>query len=153
MAATRPLDIAGVILESGVYDVKSEYANLLEKGTDPYIYIAANIELEAGITDEVFIDRSILLTNRSIPVPVLVLHGGDDDNTPVVHAIRLEDHLRARDADVQLAIFPGEGHHVPPASTAPVIEAFIARAIDGRRYEPGVRDDLNGNGRDRRPGN
>ena len=141
MAATKPLGIAGVILESGVYDVKSEYANLLEKGTDPYIYIAANIELEAGITDEAFIDRSILLTDRSIPAPVLVLHGGDDNNTPVVHAIRLEDHLRARDADVQLAIFPGEGHHVPPALTAPVIEEFIARALDGRHYVPGARQD------------
>ena len=130
VVATGDTGIAGVILESGVYDVKSEYENLLRKNTEPYIYIAANIELEAGKTDEVFIDRSVLLTDRGIPVPTLVLHGMADENTPVRHAIRLEEHLRTRNGDVQLEIFEGEGHQVPAESTAPIIEAFIERVLD-----------------------
>ena len=130
MAATRNMGIAGVILESGVYDMKSEYANLLRKNVEPYISIAANIEREAGTSDEGFIARSILLTDLSIPVPVLLLHGMDDSNTPVGHAVRLEKHLTARGGDVSLVTFEGEGHHVPVASTEPEIDAFIARVIN-----------------------
>jgi len=127
MVALEDVGIAGVILESGVYDMKSEYENLLTKNTEPYIYIAANIELEAGKTDEVFADRSVLLGDRSIPVPSLIIHGTEDPNTPVTQAIRLEEHLRTRGSDVQLAIFDGGPHHVPAEQTAPIIEAFIAR--------------------------
>ncbi len=127
MVALEDIGLAGVILESGVYDMKSEYENLLTKNTDPYIYIAANIELEAGKTDEVFVERSVLLSDRSIPVPALIIHGTEDPNTPVTQAIRLEEHLRTRGSDVQLAIFDGGPHHVPAEQTAPVIEAFIAR--------------------------
>ena len=130
MAATRNMGIAGVILESGVYDMKSEYANLLRKNVEPYISIAANIEREAGTSDEGFIARSILLTDLSIPVPVLLLHGMDDSNTPVAHAVRLEEHLTARGGDVSLVTFEGEGHHVPVASTEPEIDAFIARVAN-----------------------
>ena len=139
VVATQNTGIAGVILESGVYDMKSEYENLLQKNSEPYIYIAANIELEAGKTDEVFIDRSVLLTDRSIPVPTLVIHGTEDPNTPVEHAVRLEEHLRIRGGDVQLELYQNEEHHVPAERTAPVIEAFIARVMDGalrvKRYD------------------
>ena len=137
VVATGETGIAGAILESGVYDLKSEYENLLRKNVEPYIYIAANIELEAGKTDEVFIDRSVLLGDRGIPVPTLLIHGAEDPNTPVVHAIRLEEHLRTRGNDVQLAVFEGEGHHVPAETTAPVIEAFIARVLDELAHPPG----------------
>ena len=81
-----------------------------------------------------FIDRSVLLTDRGIPVPALVLHGGADENTPVAHAIRLEEHLRTRGSDAQLEIFEGEGHKVPAERTAPVIEAFIERVLDVRDH-------------------
>lgn len=127
--------IAGVILESGVYDLRSEYESLLEQNTEPYIYIAANIELEAGKTDEVFIERSVLLTDRGIPVPSLVIHGTEDPNTPVTQAIRLEEHLRRHGSDVQLAVFQGDGHHVPPEKTASLIETFIARVLNGTSTE------------------
>ena len=130
MAATRLSGIAGVILESGVYDLKAEYASLLKKAKDPYHYIAANIELEAGITDDVFLERSILLTDLSIPVPTLILHGEDDANTPPGHAITLEAHLSTRGGEVELALFPGAGHHVSAQRTAPTIEAFIKRTTD-----------------------
>ena len=130
VVATQNTGIAGVILESGVYDMKSEYHNMLRKNVAPYKYIAVNIELEAGITDEAFTRRSILMTDRRIEVPVLVIHGADDPNTPVEQALRLDEHLRARRTDVQLAIFDGAAHHVSAEKTAPVIEAFIGRVLD-----------------------
>ena len=129
VAATRDLGIAGVILESGVYDLKSEHTDLLTRQKEPHHYIAANIELEAGITDEAFIARSVLLTSRSIDVPTLIIHGTEDGNVPATHAVRLNEHLKQRGADVQVVLFEGEGHHVAPEKTAPVIEAFIARAL------------------------
>lgn len=129
VAATRDLGIAGVVLESGVYDLKSEHADLLARQKEPHHYIAANIELEAGITDDAFIARSVLLTDRSIPVPTLIIHGAEDGNVPATHAVRLNEHLERRGGDSQLVLYEGEGHHVAPEKTAPVIEAFIARAI------------------------
>lgn len=139
VVATGKTGLAGAILESGVYDLKSEYENLLRKNTAPYIYIAANIELEAGKTDETFVDRSVLLTDRGISVPTLVIHGAEDTNTPVTHAIRLEEHLRTRGSDVQLALFHGEAHHVPAEKTASVIEAFIERVSNGNSMNTAVR--------------
>ena len=130
VVAMQETGIAGAILESGVYDLKSEYANLLKKNTEPYIYIAANIELEAGKTDEVFADRSVLLSDRGIPVPTLIIHGTDDPNTPVSQALRLNEHLKSRGGDVQLEVFEGESHHVPAEITAPVIEAFVSRVTN-----------------------
>lgn len=130
MVATRDLGVAGVVLESGVYDLKSEYVDLLTRQKDPHHYIAANIELEAGITDEAFTARSVLLTDRSIAVPTLIIHGTEDGNVPPTHAVRLNEHLQQRGGVSQLVLFDGEGHHVAPAKTAPVIEAFIDRALE-----------------------
>ena len=130
MVATRDTGVAAVVLESGIYDLKSEYENLLTKPTDPYIYIAANIELEAGKTDEVFEERSVVLSERGIHVPTLIIHGSDDLNAPVLQAVRLDEYLRELDGDVSLAIFDDEGHQVPVDKTAPLIEEFIGRVTN-----------------------
>ena len=127
MAATRDIGIAGVILESGIYDLRSEYERHKQENIDPFLYIAVNIELEAGKTDEVFTDRSVMLTDRGIPVPSLVIHGTEDPNSSVEQALRLEKHLLEHGSEVQMAIFEGEGHGVSPEKTAPIIERFIER--------------------------
>lgn len=128
MAATRSPGLAGVILESGIYDLRMAYEGLKSEGVEPYLSIAANIEREAGTTDQAFADRSLLLSDRNISAPVLLLHGTDDQSTPVGHADRLYRHLLERGNEVRLVRFPGAGHQVPVAGTAPEIEAFLAWA-------------------------
>ncbi len=133
MAATQRMGITGVILESGVYDVKSEYHNLLRKGGERAIAIAANIEREAGITDESFEARSILLTDLGIPVPILLLHGTADTNTPVEHSLRLQKHLVERGGFARLVTFDGQEHHVNVADTEREIDRFIRDVVQLNR--------------------
>ena len=129
MVATRNTELAGVILESGVYDLKSEHALKIQENVDPHVYMAVNIELEAGKTDEVFRDRSVLLMDRGIPVPTLIIPGAEDPNAGVSQAIRLERHLRERGSSVRLEVFEDEGHKVPAEVVAPLIQDFIERAV------------------------
>ncbi len=133
MAATRAPGLAGVILESGIYDLQAAYDGLLDKGVEPFLSIAANIQREAGITEQAFADRSLLLGDAGIPAPVLLLHGTDDQSTPVSHAERLHRHLVDRGGAVRLVKFEGAGHKVPVAQTAPEISAFLAWASRPRR--------------------
>ena len=78
MAATEGLGIAGVILEDGTYDQRSAYEQIRHLDAQPFRNIAANIEPEPGTSTESFLARSLLLTDQTIPVPVLLLHGTDD---------------------------------------------------------------------------
>ena len=133
MAATRELGVAGVILESGVYDLEAEYERLRSLKTEPYIYIAANIEREAGTSAAAFRERSLLLNDLSISAPVLLLQGADDRNTPIAQAIDLRRHLRDRGANVRLVAFPDEGHGIDPAKATAAIESFIEDVREGRR--------------------
>ena len=42
--------------------------------------------------------------------PLLVLHGANDTNVPLVEAEQMVDELRRRDVEVESVIFPDEGH-------------------------------------------
>jgi dipeptidyl aminopeptidase/acylaminoacyl peptidase len=45
-----------------------------------------------------------------IRAPVLVLHGANDTNVPVVEAEQVVDGLRSRGVPVEYVLFPDEGH-------------------------------------------
>ena len=130
-----PLSVAGGQIESalpslsGVYDVKSAYRNLLRKGGKRDVAIATNIEQEAGATDESFAARSIPLTDLGIPVPVLLLHGTADTNTPVEHSLRLQKHLVERGGFARLVTFEGQEHHAQATDTEREIDRFIGDVL------------------------
>jgi dipeptidyl aminopeptidase/acylaminoacyl peptidase len=42
--------------------------------------------------------------------PLLVMHGANDTNVPVVEAEQVVERLRARGVDVEYVLFPDEGH-------------------------------------------
>ena len=42
--------------------------------------------------------------------PLLVLHGANDTNVPLVEATQMVDELRKRNVPVEAVIFPDEGH-------------------------------------------
>jgi dipeptidyl aminopeptidase/acylaminoacyl peptidase len=45
-----------------------------------------------------------------VAAPVLVLHGANDTNVPVVEAEQVVENLRRRDVPVEYVLFPDEGH-------------------------------------------
>lgn len=58
----------------------------------------------------VYAERSPLSHLDRLTAPLLLLQGGQDKVVPPEQAIRLADELRARGADVELVIYPDEGH-------------------------------------------
>jgi dipeptidyl aminopeptidase/acylaminoacyl peptidase len=42
--------------------------------------------------------------------PLLVLHGANDTNVPLIEAQQMVDELRKRSVEVESVIFPDEGH-------------------------------------------
>jgi dipeptidyl aminopeptidase/acylaminoacyl peptidase len=45
-----------------------------------------------------------------VRAPLLVMHGANDTNVPVVEAEQVVERLRARDVEVDYVLFPDEGH-------------------------------------------
>ena len=45
-----------------------------------------------------------------VRTPLLVMHGANDTNVPLVEAEQIVDTLKARDVDVEFVLFPDEGH-------------------------------------------
>ena len=64
-----------------------------------------------------------LAAQPAIDVPTIVLHGADDNVTPVGGS---ENHGRHFTADYQRRVLPGVGHNAPPESPKAFAEAVMA---------------------------
>jgi dipeptidyl aminopeptidase/acylaminoacyl peptidase len=60
--------------------------------------------------EELLRNLSPLFKLKMIKAPVLVLHGKNDTNVPVVEATQLVEGLRKRGVPVEYVLFPDEGH-------------------------------------------
>ena len=79
----------------------------------------------ARFADGAALDEVSPIRRAPLDVPVLLVHGGDDDTVPPSHSAA----FAARGGDVTLSIRAGEGHfeHVDPASGAwEEVAAFLA---------------------------
>jgi dipeptidyl aminopeptidase/acylaminoacyl peptidase len=80
-------------------------------------------------------ERSPLEYADRIDVPLLVLHGDADPVVPVDQSVRLAERVRAGGGDVELHVFPGEGHgfRQPEHRVAEyeLMGAFLRRVLDG----------------------
>jgi dipeptidyl aminopeptidase/acylaminoacyl peptidase len=95
--------------------------------------IKANIEKEAGTSPEAFAARSPLLADPPIRVPVLILHGEQDESSPIEQARQLAARLRAAGTPVTLAVFPDTGHGIPSGLSAAAEQAFLEQTVGGTR--------------------
>jgi dipeptidyl aminopeptidase/acylaminoacyl peptidase len=70
-----------------------------------------------------------------IRVPLLVLHGDADPVVPVDQSVRLAERVRAAGGDVELHVFPGEGHGFRQlehrVAEYELMGAFLRRVLDG----------------------
>jgi dipeptidyl aminopeptidase/acylaminoacyl peptidase len=106
MVATRDPKLAAVVLGAGAYDFFSWYPT-------PMRGIDANIRQEAGTSAEAFRTRSAIYHADKIKVPILLLHGAQDERIPVRQAEAFAEKLKANGTAVKLAIFPGATHGIP----------------------------------------
>lgn len=106
MVATQDTRLAAVALAAGTYDLKSRYPTGLRR-------LDANIEREAGTSDEAFRARSAVHHADRIKSPILLLHGAEDKRISVEQAEEFAEKLKALDVPVVLQIFQWHGHRLP----------------------------------------
>ena len=122
MVATKDPQLAAVVLGAGAYNFFSWYPTPL-RGID------ANIEREAGTSAEAFRSRSAIYHADKIKVPVLLLHGAQDERIPVQQTEAFAEQLKAHGIDVKLKIFPNTRHGIPIDEQYREIYPFLEQSL------------------------
>jgi dipeptidyl aminopeptidase/acylaminoacyl peptidase len=118
MAATRDPRLAALVLGGGAYDFFSWYPA-------PLPGINANIDREAGRSDDAFMARSALYHAGKIRAPVLLLHGAADERIPAAQARAFATKLEAAGIPVTLRIFADTRHGIPAADQYREVYPFL----------------------------
>ena len=122
MVATKDPTLAAVVLGAGAYDFFSWYPTPL-RGID------ANIRQEAGTSAEAFRARSAIYHVDKIKVPILLLHGTQDERIPVRQAEAFFKKLQASGVAVKMKIFPKAKHIIPIDDQYTEIYPFLAEFL------------------------
>ena len=122
MVATKDPKLAAVVLGAGAYNFFSWYPTPL-RGID------ANIEREAGTSAEAFRSRSAIYHTDKIKVPVLLLHGAQDERIPVQQTEAFTEQLKAHGIDVKLKVFPNARHGIPIDEQYREIYPFLEQSL------------------------
>jgi dipeptidyl aminopeptidase/acylaminoacyl peptidase len=90
----------------GVVNFESFFAH-----TQPWMAAISTVEYGDPVTQKDML-RALSPINRldRVKTPLIVLHGANDTNVPVVEAEQIVTSLKARGAPVQYVRFPDEGH-------------------------------------------
>ena len=79
--------------------------------TEPWMAAISTIEYGNPVTEaEMLRALSPIHKIDIVTTPLIVLHGANDTNVPVVEAEQIVNSLRARDVPVEYVLFPDEGH-------------------------------------------
>ncbi|MGN7293791.1 alpha/beta hydrolase family protein [Rhizobium sp. SAFR-030] len=119
MAATKMPELGALILMSGVYDLKAAFRTSSAG-------IQQAIEMEAGLSDKAFEDRSALHHVSKIRAETLILHGKRDDRAYFDQADKLAAALSRVGTTVTFRSFDC-GHRIPQEQMTPVLRAFLER--------------------------
>jgi dipeptidyl aminopeptidase/acylaminoacyl peptidase len=73
-----------------------------------------------------------------VKTPLMVQHGANDTNVPVVEAQQIVETLKRRNVPVEYVLFPDEGHGFRKeknriTSTVKMVEFFVNHLVDGQR--------------------
>jgi carboxymethylenebutenolidase len=108
--------------------------------------LGAFLAVGAGTYDQ-RISRVVLLGGALEPFlegklermpPTLICHGDKDDEVPLKDAVALSDFLRARGWEVDLRVYPGEGHIFSTSAVSDVLTR-AARFLDPELPSPVMR--------------
>lgn len=90
----------------GVVNFKTFFAQ-----TEPWMAAISTVEYGNPVTEADML-RALSPIHKIdiVTTPLIVLHGANDTNVPVVEAEQIVNSLRARDVPVEYVLFPDEGH-------------------------------------------
>ena len=79
--------------------------------TEPWMAAISTVEYGNPVTEADML-RALSPIHKIdiVTTPLIVLHGANDTNVPVVEAEQIVNSLRARDVPVEYVLFPDEGH-------------------------------------------
>ena len=81
------------------------------KYTQPWMAAISTVEYGDPVRDKALLAKLSPLTNiDKVTTPLLVLHGANDTNVPVIEAEQIVASLKARGVPVDYILFPDEGH-------------------------------------------
>jgi dipeptidyl aminopeptidase/acylaminoacyl peptidase len=108
-ATTRAGEISAAVVGAGISDI----ASCRNTCNNPPFYdiFLGGLPGEARVR-RLCVERSAIYLATGPVAPTLILHGEDDRCVPVSQAHELYNALRAVGAEVELAIYPREGHQV-----------------------------------------
>ena len=96
---------AGVNL-FGMVNFETFFAN-----TEPWMAAISGTEYGDPVTQKDLLKKlSPIYKLKQVKTPLLVLHGANDTNVPVVEADQVVETLRKRKVPVDYILFPDEGH-------------------------------------------
>ncbi len=104
LLATTDRFRAGISM-AGIFDLGHDYL-----GSDHFIWEEHYLGARPWEEPELYHQRSPLAHVETLRAPVLVLHGVDDDITPLANSRGLYRALRALGRDTELVVYPREGH-------------------------------------------
>jgi len=113
MAATRTEPFA-IIHGWGVTDMAEWFEHIKKSSIPIYQRIAEDLRKSLGgeprDAPDVYRQVSPLTHVNRIKCPVLILHGEEDEDVPVVHAYKLADALKEAGREYELRVFQNAGH-------------------------------------------
>ena len=107
--------------------------------TEPWMAAISTTEYGNPKTEpDLLRDLSPLGKLDRIKTPLMVQHGANDTNVPVVEAEQIVDNLKRRNVPVEYILFPDEGHGFRKeknriTSTVKMVEFFVAHLVDRPR--------------------
>jgi dipeptidyl aminopeptidase/acylaminoacyl peptidase len=119
--AARRKDLAGVVAQSGSYDLWATYRQT--QAAD----LRESILALAGRDSAAWRVRSPLLEADHAAAPVLILHGDADDRMPVGPAHALQERLEALGRPVEARFFARGGHLLPQGQAQGAAIEFLKR--------------------------
>jgi dipeptidyl aminopeptidase/acylaminoacyl peptidase len=114
--------------------------------TEPWMAAVSTTEYGDPKTEaDLLRDLSPLGKLDRIKTPLMVQHGANDTNVPVVEAEQIVESLKRRNVPVEYILFPDEGHGFRKeknriTSTVKMVEFFVAHLVDRPAATAATRD-------------
>jgi dipeptidyl aminopeptidase/acylaminoacyl peptidase len=129
LIATQDPSVSGVVLISGVYDLRAYVADP-QASLEKQMVVRAIIAETGGTADALTL-RSVLPVANKIKAAALILNGAKDDLTDAGQTRRLADLITDHGGKARAIIYPDLGHKIPVEVRDKDIDPFIDRVLAG----------------------
>ena len=124
IVAAKDNHLAGAVLKSGLYDFVSAYKNY-----PWYSLIKLNMIWELGWNNEEALrERSAIFYADQIKVPLLIIHGTNDDRAGIEYAQSFMQKVNEAGGSAKFVSLESE-HVIPMAKINPMMESFFKEHI------------------------